>query len=133
MVKMIKTVMTVAVVAALGLTAACSTPAGGGEPQTRQRDTLDSTVWTSYHSNGVDILMFDDGKFVNRFYDAITGDEDTERSVYTVDGDYIEVTRPDSVSYKLYFEITAGGNTLSVYKNKTDLNNNKPNVVFKKL
>lgn len=96
-------------------------------------DKFDNTVWTAYHSNGVDIIAFGDHKCVNRFYDAITGDESTETNGYRVEKNYIQIMETDSTTYRMYYEITAQGKTLSFYKNEYDLNNNRPNVVFSKL
>lgn len=95
-------------------------------------DSLDNTVWSSYHSNGVDIITFRSGRCVNRFYDAITGEVDQEDNSYRIVKNYIEVAGIND-TVRMYYEITAGGKTLTIYRSEADLDDNKPNVVFKKL
>lgn len=96
-------------------------------------DMFDNTVWTGYISNGVDIISFKDGTYTDLFYDGISGDETKEVKTYKLDRNKLTLTGSDSTIVNMYFELTAGGNTLSIYKSMNDLNNNKPNAVLKKL
>lgn len=121
------------VAAAVIATAACTDCHKSTDSVAASRDTLDNTVWSSYFSNGVDVVVFRNGMFTDRTYDAITGKEQQETKPYTIVENRIEVMQPDSIIEPLYFEITAGGNTLSIYKSVADLNDNRPNVVLKKL
>lgn len=96
-------------------------------------DMFDNTIWTGYISNGVDIISFKDGTYTDLFYDGITGDETKEVKTYRLDQNKLTLTGSDSTIVNVYFEQTAGGNTLSIYRTLNDLNNNKPNAVLKKL
>lgn len=96
-------------------------------------DMFDNTVWTGYISNGVDIISFKDGTYTDLFYDGITGDETKKVKAYKLDKNKLTLTGSDSTIVNMYFELTAGGNTLSIYRSLNDLNNNKPNAVLKKL
>lgn len=117
---------------AILLATGCNAPQKNTAPECSHRDTLENTVWTSYHSNGVDILAFRDGRCHSRFYDAITGDVDQEDNAYRIVKNYIEMAGAGD-TVRMYYEITAAGNTLTIYKSESDQNNNKPNVVFNKL
>lgn len=96
-------------------------------------DMFDNTVWTGYISNGVDIISFKDGSYTDLFYDGITGEETKKLKAYKLDKNKLTLTDSDSTTVNMYFELTAGGNTLSIYRSLNDLNNNKPNAVLKKL
>lgn len=96
-------------------------------------DMFDNTVWTGYISNGVDIISFKDGTYTDLFYDGITGEETRNVKTYRLDQNKLTLSGSDSTTVNMYFELTAGGNTFSIYRTLNDLNNNKPNAVLKKL
>lgn len=121
------------IISAVALAGCCNQPEQQAVAEPGPTDMFDNTVWTGYISNGVDIISFKDGTYTDLFYDGITGDETKSVKTYRLDQNKLTLTASDSTSVNMYFELTAGGNTLSIYRTLNDLNNNKPNAVLKKL